>query len=222
MRIDRIKFIDFHSDKSYNIIMKKKFIAVIFLLALLIIYGCKSSSDVVEPITPTENIPTDVTEDITEPDPIVTTTTTTTTTTTIQLVIDERLKWSANDKNQHSLERNIRNLFITIEEKIAHKDFEGWYGAISDSYRIFLNDKINLQKMSQKSPYLHNKGIILQTPQDYFFHVVIPAREGYKLEYRGYKKIDNNNIRVINGIPGYKDDYSYNFIYQNGSWHLDK
>ena len=200
--------------------MKKKFIAVIFLLALLIIYGCKSSSDVVEPITPPENIPTDVTEDITEPEPIVTTTTTTT---TIQLKIDDRLKWSASEKvSTQTLERNIRNLFITIEEKIAHKDFDGWYGAISDSYRTFLNDKINLQKMSQKSPYLHNKGIILQTPQEYFIHVVIPAREGYKLEYRGYKKIDNNNIRVINGIPGYKDDYSYNFIYQNGSWHLDR
>ncbi|MBP5449438.1 MAG: hypothetical protein J6Y01_04895 [Spirochaetales bacterium] len=200
--------------------MKKKFIAVIFLLALLIIYGCKSSSDVVEPITPPENIPTDVTEDITEPEPIVTTTTTTT---TIQLKIDDRLKWSASEKvSTQTLERNIRNLFITIEEKIAHKDFDGWYGAISDSYRTFLNDKVNLQKMSQKSPYLHNKGIILQTPQDYFIHVVIPAREGNKLEYRGYKKIDNNNIRVLNGIPGFSDNYSYNFIYQNGSWHLDR
>ena len=214
------KILDFHGNISYNIIMNKKRFAVIYLLAFLIMNGCKTGGDVVGE----QNIPQDIrTESVAdETADTVTSTTTTTTTTTIALVIDERLKWSANDKNQHSLEKNIRNLFITIEEKISHKDFDGWYGAISDSYRSYLNDKVNLQKMSQKSPYLHNKGIILQTPQDFFNYVVIPAREGYKLEYRGYKKIDNNNIRVINGIPGYKDDYSYNFIYQNGSWHLDR
>ena len=194
----------------------------VFLLLILftILFACKTTGDVVETTTTTTVVTQDETTDV-----VVTTTSTTTTstTTTTLQILDERLQFKLDDSLGYSaLERKIKNLFLTIEDKIANQDFEGWFVALSDNYRRYLSDPKELQTISKRSQYLQNKKITLTTPKEYFENVVIIAREGQKLEYRGYKKINNQSLIVYNGIAGYDMNYQYKFIYEKDGWHLDK
>ncbi len=203
---------------DYNINMKKNF--VLFGTLFIFLFACMTNKDVVEPATTTTSTTTTTIQATVE---VTTTSTTTTTTTTTLQPVDKRLQFSFNDVQTHSdLERKIRNLFLAIEDIISNKDFDSWYAALSSNYKAFLNDTTELEKLSQKSQYLINKKKILKTPQDYFNLVVITAREGQKLEYRGYKKINNQSLIVYNGIAGYDMDYQYKFVYEKDAWRLDK
>lgn len=118
--------------------------------------------------------------------------------------------------------KHMKNLFETIEEKIAERNYNGWYNSLSDNYKSYIDNKSELEKMSNKSPYLQNKGIILKNSEEFFNYVVIEAREGYKLKFKDYERIDNENVNVYSYIEGFDFNYKYKFIYEKGSWKLDR
>ncbi|MBR6062074.1 MAG: hypothetical protein IKP67_08355 [Spirochaetales bacterium] len=150
-----------------------------------------------------------------------TTTSTTTTTTTIYVPDDKRLKFTISDNmSKDALRRNMQSLFAYIEEKIADKDFNVWYGSLSKAYRGYISDKKNLEMMSKRSDYLANKGIVLQSPEEYFRMVVIEAREGEKLRFFDYKYIDKTHVKVI--CVNDFGKFSYNFVYEDNMWKLDR
>ena len=74
--------------------------------------------------------------------------------------------------------------------------------------------------MSKRSDYLANKGIVLQSPEEYFRMVVIEAREGEKLRFFDYKYIDKAHVKVI--CVNDFGKFSYNFVYEDNMWKLDR
>ena len=194
-----------------------KYIAISFCL-FLILFGCKTTNhDIIDNTTTT----------------IISESTTTTVYQKINgddkngkngnEVVDKRLNFEINDNtDEYTLEKHMNDLFDTIEEKISKKDFKGWYSSISINYKDFINDEKELYKISIKSPYLSNIGLILKTPEDFFYKVVIEAREGYKLQYIGYEYLNSKNVVVISGIKGFSFKYRYKFTHENGYWKLDR
>ncbi|MBQ3922898.1 MAG: hypothetical protein II707_06330 [Spirochaetales bacterium] len=148
-------------------------------------------------------------------------TTTTTTTTTIYVPDDKRLKFTISDNmSKDALRRHMQNLFSYIEEKISSGDFNVWFGSLTKAYRNYISDNKTLELMSKRSDYLANKGIVLKTPEDYFRMVVIEAREGEKLRFFDYKYIDKTHVKVI--CVNDFGKFSYNFVYEDNMWKLDR
>ena len=201
------------------------FLVVAVIIAFGMTFGCIGCVE----NKPVEQPPKETT--ITEPESTTTTTvgeqsvdvttTTTTTTTTIHVPDDKRLKFTISDNmSKDALRRNMQNLFAYIEEKISAGDFNIWFGSLTKAYRGYISDKKNLEMMSKRSDYLANKGIVLQTPEDYFRMVVIEAREGEKLRFFDYKYIDKTHVKVI--CVNDFGKFSYNFVYEDNLWKLDR
>lgn len=137
--------------------------------------------------------------------------------------VDQRLVFDIEKiTDKEILLKHMKNLFETIEEKISERDYNGWYSSLSENYKNYIDNKSELEKMSNKSPYLQNKGIILKNSEEFFNYVVIEAREGYKLKFKDYERIDNENVNVYSYIEGFDFNYKYKFIYEKGSWKLDR
>lgn len=123
--------------------------------------------------------------------------------------------------SQDELREHMEALFNLIEEKIALGDYEGWSESISRKYIYYLNDPANLKKITEESDFLYNRNIILRNPADYFMHVVIKSREGKSLEFLDYEKINEFHVKVI-CLFDKKHKFVYDFIYEEGSWKLDR
>jgi len=137
--------------------------------------------------------------------------------------VDQRLVFDIEKiTDKEILLKHMKNLFETIEEKISERDYNGWYSSLSENYKNYIDNKSELEKMSNKSPYLQNKDIILKNSEEFFNYVVIEAREGYKLKFKDYERIDNENVNVYSYIEGFDFNYKYKFIYEKGSWKLDR
>jgi hypothetical protein len=137
--------------------------------------------------------------------------------------VDKRTTFIIDEKklNDDVLKEHMKNLFNYIEEIIARGDYTAWYNSLSASYKSYLNDGVNLKKMSSDSDILTNKGIILKSPKDYFEYVVIEAREGQILKFKDFKFIDLHHVKVI--YERYeKERFEYNFIFEDSSWKLDR
>ncbi|OHD18264.1 MAG: hypothetical protein A2Y34_05855 [Spirochaetes bacterium GWC1_27_15] len=188
-----------------------------FLVALLVIFSivmCKTTD---------KNEDTTTTIEITTTTTVVVTTTTVKSNGVIDSKIDQRMVFVIDkDKiTEDQLKSFMKNLFTAIEEKIAMGDFDGWYSSISKGYKFYINDPVILKKMSEDSDFLSNRNVKLKTPKDYFEYVVIQARQGKSLKFFDYKYIDKFNVKVICIL----DDslkFVYNFIYEDGSWKLDR
>lgn len=115
----------------------------------------------------------------------------------------------------------VMSLFGAIEEKIATGDFDGWYAALSYKYRKYISDKSTLLSMSKESDYLYSRNVVLESPKDYFLHIVVPSRQGMSLKYLDYDYIDKNHIKVNCVLDGTLK-FVYDFTYENGSWKVDK
>ncbi len=136
--------------------------------------------------------------------------------------IDDRFNFVIDDKlSKDDLDARIKKLFEAIEEKIATGDFEGWYNALSYKNRKYLSDRTILLNMSKESDYLYSRQITLQSPKDYFLHIVMPSRKGYTLKYVNYDYIDKNHIKV-NCVLDDTVKFGYDFITEEGYWKVDR
>ena len=75
--------------------------------------------------------------------------------------------------------------------------------------------------MSKESDYLYSRQITLQSPKDYFLHIVMPSRKGYTLKYVNYDYIDKNHIKV-NCVLDDTVKFGYDFINEEGYWKVDR
>jgi len=150
----------------------------------------------------------------------------TTTTTTIKKEtdsgVDKRMVFTIDENtSKEEMKKHMKNLFDSIEERIAKGDFEGWYKSLTSSYQSYINDTKVLQKMSNESDFLYNRGIILKSAKDFFEYVVIQAREGRSLRFVDYQYIDKQHVKVFCELEGL-GRFTYNFTYEGSSWKLDR
>lgn len=145
-----------------------------------------------------------------------------TTTTTVKSGIDKRMIFTIDENtSKEDMKRHMKNLFDSIEEKIAKGDFEGWYNSLTVSYQSYINDAKVLNKMSEESDFLYNRGIFLKSSKDFFEYVVIQSREGRLLKFVDYQYIDKKHVKVFCELEGL-GKFTYNFTYENDSWKLDR
>ncbi len=91
--------------------------------------------------------------------------------------VDKRLVFDIEKiTDKEILLTHMKNLFETIEEKISERNYKGWYNSLSANYRNYIDNKSELEKMSNRSPYLQNKGIVLKNSEEFFNYVVVEAR----------------------------------------------
>ena len=64
---------------------------------------------------------------------------------------------------------------------IQNKDYEGWKAALSDEFFHRISSPEFLANASQ-SAMLKSQKIVLRTPNDYFFHVVVPSRSNSRVD----------------------------------------
>ncbi len=136
-------------------------------------------------------------------------------------IIDDRFTFVIEGLLEDELNQKINDLFTATEEKIVTNDFFGWYSVLSEKYKDFINNKDNLANLSKNSNYLKIRKINLSNAEDYFIYIVTPSRKGAALKYKGYKRINKDNIQVECVLDD-KLNFVYDFVYQNGSWKLDK
>lgn len=136
-------------------------------------------------------------------------------------VSEARTKKIDENYNFDELEAHMEALFNLIEKWIAQGNFEAWYNSISRKYKYYLNNPANLKKIAEESDYLYNRGVELRSPRDYFRYVVMESREGKMLKFDGYKYINNNHVKVF-CLFDKKDKFVYDFIYEDGSWKIDR
>lgn len=120
----------------------------------------------------------------------------------------------------NKLKKHMNDIFNYIENIIAKADYEKWYESISNNYKNFLNDPLNLKNFTNSSDYLKNRKIELKNPKDYFIYVVIPSRENGLLKYSDCKLITTNHVKVI--CFDKNDKLIYDFIYENNLWRIDR
>lgn len=125
------------------------------------------------------------------------------------------------DIDKQKLREYLNNLFNYIEEKISNGDFNGWYNSISQKYKDFINSPKNLRTISENSDFLVTKRIKLRTPEDYFKNVVILSREGKILEFIDCDLINKNHVKIY-CLFDKTDKFVYDFIFEEGSWKIDR
>jgi len=80
---------------------------------------------------------------------------------------------------------------------IKNKDYAGWRNALSDEFFARVSSQEFLANAS-KSALLRSKKIVLKTPEDYFLHVVVPARSN--------SRVDEIEFMAINAVKVFYND----------------
>ena len=195
--------------------MKHFVLFVLLLISFAFIYlGCKSGPEV----TTTTISKDDKTTTTVENNSVIDNGENDTTTTTI----DSRTQFTITDTmSKDVLKKHMEDLFNYIEEKISKGDYEGWFNSLSIKYKLYLSDKKELQKLSERSDYFANRGIVIKDAKEFFELVVIQAREGKKLKFFDYKYVDKFNVKVV-CILDDVGKFNYNFVFEDNSWKLDR
>jgi hypothetical protein len=123
--------------------------------------------------------------------------------------------------SDQELRDTIEALFNALERRIAQSNFESWFSSISRSYKYYLSDPNNLDRIGRESDFLFNRNIKLKGARDYFMYVVVQSREGRSLKYDGFDYIDKYHIKVFCEFDK-NDKFVYDFIYEDDSWKIDR
>jgi hypothetical protein len=75
----------------------------------------------------------------------------------------------------------IRRLIVELNRVIRARDYEAWLSYLSDDFIAAINSPAYLRQLTESSRQLLGHNIVLETPQDYFTHVVVAARENIRL-----------------------------------------
>ncbi|MDO4506255.1 MAG: hypothetical protein Q4B64_04855 [Spirochaetales bacterium] len=128
-------------------------------------------------------------------------------------------------------ERSTTNVAVTKETFVEDKtrilqiiedlaiymkngDFKGWTSYLAPESYSYWTKKPNLSKASQRLP---KKGLRLNTIEDYFKFVFIPARRGRSVDEIRYDTETEVNVVQVDAD---KDIVYYTFTKINGKWKL--
>lgn len=205
--------------------MMKKIIITIFTVSFIgfFLFGC-GSTPASEPAPVTEsNVPevkseTPVQEQELQEEPEV-----------VEVVAAEPIQASKTDDAEY--ERSTTNVSVTKETFVEDKarilkiiedldiymkngDFKGWVGYLDAQSYQYWSKKPNLTKAAQRLP---KKGLRLNSIEDYFKFVFIPARRGHTVDEIRYDTTTEVNVVQVDAD---KDIVYYNFHKVGDKWKL--
>jgi hypothetical protein len=110
----------------------------------------------------------------------------------------------------------IQILIEKINRVIREKNYDEWLTYLSDDFVRTINSPEYLDRLSQTSRLLRLQKIVLKTPQDYFFKVVVAARTNINVDVhlddieflshtrvKAYAVVKNHRLRLFEFV---KDD----------------
>lgn len=105
----------------------------------------------------------------------------------------------------------IKNLNIYMQ----NFDYKGWLSCLDDESKNYWSKKQHLQQASNRLP---KKGLRLNTLEDYFKFVFIPARTGHSVDEIRYES--ETRVKAVQ-VKDETDLIYYNFHKVNGVWKLN-
>lgn len=89
---------------------------------------------------------------------------------------------------------NVKALIQSLNSIIQAKDYEAWAAVLTQEYAEYYSSSETLSRISD-APVLKRQGIVLNSLQDYFIHVVYPSRQNDRVD--DIEFIETNRIRAI-------------------------
>ena len=198
---------------------------LVAFVALWAILGCATRPATEEPITTQTETPVAETSTVEaaepesqtppvveEPPPVVETPIETPVETPVETAAAFEVTEEVYTRTFEELEQRIRE-WNTL---IAHKDYDGWYAALSTTYVKERGSTAYLAELS-RNPRLKDLGVVLKTLRDYFTSVVVPARVDAalgKIEF-----VDESKVKayaVIGGEPA----ILFYVVREDGRWKI--
>jgi hypothetical protein len=76
---------------------------------------------------------------------------------------------------------DVQHFIGELNRIIRARNYQAWTSNLEDSYFEEIRSPAFLQQLSESS-FLQGRGIVLKTPQDYFFQVVVPSRANSRVD----------------------------------------
>ncbi len=113
--------------------------------------------------------------------------------------------------------KSARRFARETQQLITRGDFDGWRRLLSDGYRDHFDDSRNLERISQYAR-LRRAGILLETLEDYFDHVVRTSRHGTSVDR--VEVIDDRRAIAYATVEG--DEFVlYHLVWDDG-WKIGR
>lgn len=200
--------------------MKKLILIFAFLSFAFIFSGCGTTAPVqqAEEITPAEEVVSEP-EVIAEPEEVIP---------EEPEVVEVVEEIKTEDEEYHRSTTNVSVTKETFEEDktrilkiiedldiyMKNGDFKGWVSYLDAESYQYWSKKPNLSKAAQRLP---KKGLRLNSIEDYFKFVFIPARRGHTVDEIRYDTETEVNVVQVDDD---KDIVYYNFQKVNDKWRL--
>ncbi|MDR0598868.1 MAG: hypothetical protein LBG84_02130 [Treponema sp.] len=112
--------------------------------------------------------------------------------------------------------RDCQELIKTLNGIIERKDYNTWVSYLDPVYVNLINNPVYLKNISLNSDRLKYNNIILKSPQDFFYNVVVPSRRSNHVDDIDF--VASNIVKAfqINAKAGTKIRLYYLKKYPNG------
>jgi hypothetical protein len=80
-----------------------------------------------------------------------------------------------------STKNDVQRLIKDLNSLIRNRDYEAWVSHLGDDYFAAISSPEYLSRISE-SARLKTQKIVLQSPNDYFIHVVVPSRANDRVD----------------------------------------
>lgn len=117
--------------------------------------------------------------------------------------------------SKSQFEQDKKNVLATIDKLstiMAKSDYNGWLNYVTPEYKTFWSNEQNLKAIESRLP---QKQLKIQSLQDYFKYVFIPARRGRQINEIRY--ISPTLIRAVQ-VSKDKETIYYTFEKVNNRW----
>lgn len=199
-------------DKDIRIAFMEKFFTKLSLISLFVFLSCTSAT--VEKTPQTEEQPEEPVV-IEEPEPV-------------QEIEEEPIVVEKTDDEYtrsttavsvskevfNEDKSRILNIIKDLDTYMKNMDYRGWISYLDSDSLNYWSKRQNLQKAANRLP---KKGLRLNTIEDYFKFVFIPARAGHTVDEIRYET--KSLVKAVQ-VQNNTDVVYYNFHKVNGQWKL--
>lgn len=112
---------------------------------------------------------------------------------------------------------DVQHFIAELNRIIRAKDYHAWVSNLEESYFQTISSADFLQQLSE-SAFLQSRHIVLKTPQDYFFQVVVPSRANSRVD--DIEFISPTRVKAYTVSSGGQRLRLYDLEHSGGGWKI--